>query len=84
MGIDEQCGLGTFGSSNKYSGGLNQYPDSVDYTSAGSLFPSLSAMYVRRYILSDLRVEWMDCLTKKLQDMQGLTVSHRSLRIKHC
>lgn len=46
MGIDEQCGLGTFGSNIKESGGLNQHLNSQDYSSAHTFFPFLAASNV--------------------------------------
>ncbi len=69
--IHEQCGLGTFGSNNKDSGGLNQYSNSHYYSSARTFLPFLATSIVRRYNLFDFRPGWIDCLTETLQLIQA-------------
>lgn len=82
MGIDEQCGLGTFGSNNKEPGGLNQHLNSQDYSSARTFFLFLAASNVCQKI-HFIRTR-MDRLSdeEKPQHTRGEAVSQHSLQIK--
>lgn len=83
MGIDEQCGLGTFGSNIKVYGGLNQHLNSQDYSSAHTFFPFLAASNVCQKIhFIRTRMDQLSDGKKKPQHTRGEAVSQHSLQIK--